>query len=84
VGLYLADDAPLRGDMERFGHRHLVALTLERDGEKAEVIAQMKLNDGSPLTERYDIWTHDTPPVLDWPPAAREAAFMIAIGISGL
>jgi hypothetical protein len=79
----LADDAPLRGDMEGHG-RHLRALTLERGSGETEIVAEIVLDDGTPLTERYNIWTYDTPPDLNDAHAAREAAFMIAVGITNL
>jgi hypothetical protein len=81
---YLADGAPMRDDMESHG-RQLRSLALEREGDKkAEIVAEMILDDGTPLTERYDVWTYDSPPSLSDPHAAREAAFMIAVGITNL
>ncbi|WP_445147657.1 hypothetical protein [Baekduia sp. Peel2402] len=79
----LADEAPLRGEMERHG-RTLRSLTLERSDGDAEVVAEMVLADGTPLTERYSVWHFDVPPNLDEPFAAREAAKMIAIAITDL
>jgi hypothetical protein len=67
------------------GHgRHLRSLTLHRANGAAEIVAELILADGTPLTERYDIWTYDTPPDLDEPGAARQAASMIAAGITNL
>ena len=67
------------------GHgRHLRSLTLERGSGEAEIVAEIVLDDGAPLIERYPVWTYDTPPDLDDPHAAREAAFMIAVGITNL
>jgi hypothetical protein len=77
----LADGTPMRSDMENFG-RHLVSVVLDRHDGKAEVVAEMKLDDGTPLTERYDIWTFDRPPTLDDPNGARDAGFMIAHAIT--
>jgi hypothetical protein len=83
VRRYLADDAPMRSDMENFG-RHLVSLSLDRHDGKAEIVADMTLDDDTSLTERYDIWTHDRPPTLDETHGAREAGFMIAVAITNL
>jgi hypothetical protein len=80
---YLADDAPMRHDMEGHG-RHLRSLTLDRESGVAEIVAELVLDDGTPLTERYGIWTYDSPPRLDDPRAAQQAAFMIATGITNL
>jgi hypothetical protein len=85
VRRYLADDAPLGGEMK--GHRgRLLSLTLDRTSGEAEIVAEMVLLDGSPLTERYGIWTYGEPrpPTLDEPHGAREAGFMIAMGITSL
>ncbi|WCB91583.1 hypothetical protein DSM104299_00254 [Baekduia alba] len=79
----LADGTPLRGEMEGHG-RHLRSFTLHRANDAAEIVAELILADGTPLTERYDIWTYDTPPDLDEPGAARQAASMIAAGITNL
>jgi hypothetical protein len=79
----LAEGAPLRGEMESHG-RHLRSLTLQRANGAAEIVAEVVLADGTPLTERYDIWTYDTPPDPDDPAAARQAASMIAAGITNL
>jgi hypothetical protein len=74
----------MRSDMEHFGHRHLVALSLDRGGDEAQIVAEMTLDDGTLLVERYGVWTYDRPLSLDDPDHPREAAFMIAIGISNL
>ena len=79
----LAEGAPLRGEMEGHG-RHLRSLMLQRANGTAEIVAEIVLADGTPLTERYDVWTYDTPPDPDEPGAARQAAFMIAMGITNL
>jgi hypothetical protein len=79
----LADGAPLREDMEGFG-RHLRSLSLVRTSDDAEIVAEMVLDDGTPLTERYSIWTYDKPnPSLDTD-EANYVAFMIAVGITNL
>jgi hypothetical protein len=80
---YLADDSPLRGEMEGHG-RSLRSLTLVRGDGDAEIVAEVVLADGTPLVERYSVWHYDRPPSLDDPNAAREAAFMIAMGITSL
>ena len=79
----LADDAVLRGEMEGHG-RSLRSLTLERGDGDAEIVAEMVLADGTPLTERYSVWHFDRPPDLGDPHAAREAVFMIAVAITNL
>jgi hypothetical protein len=86
VLILLADDAPLRSDMEGHSGRHLVSLRLDRSRGDAEIVAEMRLRDGSSLTERYGIWTYDTPPQLHerHPETAHYQGFMIAMGISDL
>jgi hypothetical protein len=79
----MADGASMREDMELNG-RHLRSLTLERTSDDAEIVAEMTLDDGTPLTERYSIWTYDTPPNPNDPHEARQAAFMIALGLTKL
>jgi hypothetical protein len=64
------------------GHgRHLRSLSLQRVGG---AVAEVVLADGTRLTERYDIWNYDTPPDPGEPGAARQAASMIAAGITNL
>jgi hypothetical protein len=79
----LADGAPLREDMEGFG-RHLHSLALERTADDAEIVAEMALDDGTPLTERYSIWTYDKPGPSTSAAEANQVAFMIAMGITDL
>jgi hypothetical protein len=79
----LADDAPLRGAMEGHG-RSLRSLTLERGDDDAEIVAELVLADGTPVTERYSVWHFDRPPDLADPHAAREAAQTIAVAITDL
>lgn len=76
-------ESPLAGEME--GHRgRLRSLTLERTADDAEVVAEILLNEGGTVTDRFSVWWHDTPPNLRDPHAAREAAFMILVGLTGL
>lgn len=80
---YLAAGAPMREDMEGFGRR-LRSLTLERTDDDAEIVAEMTLDDGTPLTERYSIWTYDKPGPSISAAEANQVGFMIAVGITDL